>query len=67
MHLRVWFSDYDNETIYVGERVTNQYHGVRDLDIAYRLSRILWEWIANLATELVSRSDRRGAGTTGSS
>ena len=31
----------DNETIYVGDRLTNQYHGVRDLDIAYRLAEFL--------------------------
>ncbi len=31
----------DRETIYVGEQVTNQYHGVRDLEIAYRLAEFL--------------------------
>lgn len=31
----------DQQTIYVGDRVTNQYHGVRDLDIAYRLAGFL--------------------------
>ena len=41
----------DDETIYVGDRVTNQYRGVRDLDIAYRLAEFLGV-DANLATEL---------------
>lgn len=40
----------DQDTIYVGEQITNQYHGVRDLDIAYRLAEFLGV-DANLATE----------------
>lgn len=32
------FAD-DSQTIYVQEGVTNQYHGVRDLDLALRLAR----------------------------
>ena len=28
----------DQETIYVGHRATNQYHGVRDLDLAIRVA-----------------------------
>jgi hypothetical protein len=31
----------DSQTIYVEREVTNQYHGVRDLDLAIRLSRSL--------------------------
>lgn len=31
----------DRETIYVGDRVTNQYRGVRDRDLAYRLAEFL--------------------------
>jgi hypothetical protein len=29
----------DSQTIYVGNDVTNQYHGVRDLDLAIRIAR----------------------------
>lgn len=31
----------DNQTIYVGDDVTNQYHGVRDLDLAIQTARAL--------------------------
>jgi hypothetical protein len=31
----------DRQTIYVGDRVTNHYHGVRDLDLAERLAESL--------------------------
>lgn len=31
----------DRETIYEEGRVTNQYHGVRDLDLAYKLADFL--------------------------
>lgn len=31
----------DNRTIYVGDSVTNQYHGIRDVDLAMRLGRQL--------------------------
>jgi hypothetical protein len=31
----------DTETIYIGDQITNHYHGVRDLDIAYRLAEFL--------------------------
>ena len=31
----------DMDTIYVGDAITNQYHGVRDLEIAYRLAEFL--------------------------
>lgn len=31
----------DEETIYVSEQLTNQYHGVRDLDLAYKLAEFL--------------------------
>ena len=31
----------DSSTIYVGESVTNQYQGVRDVDLAIRLGRQL--------------------------
>ena len=29
----------DSQTIYVGQDVTNQYHGVRDLDLAIQIAR----------------------------
>ena len=31
----------DTETIYVDNQATNQYHGVRDLDLAIRLGKVL--------------------------
>jgi hypothetical protein len=31
----------DRQTIYVAGRVTNQYHGVRDRDLAFRLAEYL--------------------------
>ena len=41
----------DRETIYIGDDVTNQYHGVRDLDLAYKLAEFLGV-DANRTTEL---------------
>ncbi len=45
----VWFEELadvfesgfqtDSQTIYVGNDVTNQYHGVRDLDLAIQVAR----------------------------
>jgi len=31
----------DSETIYIANKSTNQYHGVRDLDLALRLGKVL--------------------------
>ena len=31
--------DRDSQTIYVGERTTNQYHGVRDVELAIYVAR----------------------------
>ncbi len=31
----------DSETIYVGDRVVNQYHGIRDVDLALKLGEYL--------------------------
>ena len=31
----------DRETIYEADKVINQYHGVRDLDLAYKLAEFL--------------------------
>ncbi len=33
--------EHDLQTIYVGERVTNQYRGIRDVDLAQKLGRQL--------------------------
>ena len=41
----------DRETIFENEQVTNQYHGVRDLDLAYKLADFLGVDV-NRATEL---------------
>lgn len=30
---------HDRQTIYVADRVTNQYHGVRDFDLAIQIAR----------------------------
>ena len=45
----VWFEELsdvfesgfqaDSQTIYIGNDVTNQYHGVRDLDLAIQIAR----------------------------
>ncbi len=32
---------FDRQTIYVGDSATNQYHGVRDIDLAIRLGKVL--------------------------
>lgn len=31
----------DQQTIYIGDQITNQYRGVRDLHLAYRLAEFL--------------------------
>ena len=48
--------DNDSNTIYVGESVTNQYAGVRDLDLAYRLAETLGCCCAAIRAQF---SDRR--------
>lgn len=42
----------DQQTIYIGDQVTNQYHGVRDVDLAYKLAEFLGVDTASV-TELV--------------
>ncbi|MCA9190462.1 MAG: hypothetical protein KDB03_01820 [Planctomycetales bacterium] len=45
----------DSQTIYVEERVTNQYHGIRDVDLATRLGEYLGLDVASLQGRVVSR------------
>jgi hypothetical protein len=45
----------DTETIYVDNRATNQYHGVRDLDLAIRLGEVLGVDVDRATQSAISR------------
>jgi len=45
----------DTETIYVDNKATNQYHGVRDLDLAIRLGKVLGVDIERATQSAISR------------
>lgn len=45
----------DTETIYVDNRPTNQYYGVRDLDLAIRLGKVLGVDVERATQTAVSR------------
>ena len=45
----------DQQTIYVGEKATNQYLGVRDVDLALRLGMQLGLPVQRLRAEALSR------------
>ncbi|MBX3423317.1 MAG: hypothetical protein KF752_17295 [Pirellulaceae bacterium] len=45
----------DSQTIYVGDHVTNQYLGIRDVDLAIELARVLGLNIDRLTTGALSR------------
>ncbi|MCP4944413.1 MAG: hypothetical protein GY924_20865 [Planctomycetaceae bacterium] len=45
----------DTETIYVDNRATNQYHGVRDLDLAIRLGKVLGVDVERATQSAISR------------
>jgi hypothetical protein len=47
--------DSDSQTIYVQNRTTNQYRGVRDFDLAQRLGRLLGLPVDNLLSTAASR------------
>lgn len=47
----------DSQTIYVQDQVTNQYHGIRDVDLAQKLGRCLGLPVEQLRS---SASTRRG-------
>lgn len=47
--------DQDLQTIYVDDRPTNQYHGLRDIDIARKLSEVLRLPFDDLASTATSR------------
>ena len=45
----------DTETIYVDNKATNQYHGVRDLDLAIRLGKVLGVDVERATQSSISR------------
>ncbi len=45
----------DHETIYVGSTSTNQYHGVRDLDLAMRLADSMGLQVDRVTTNVLGR------------
>ena len=45
----------DSDTIYLHDRPTNQYHGVRDLDIAVRLARLLGVNVERVTANVATR------------
>jgi hypothetical protein len=45
----------DHETIYVADRATNQYHGIRDLDLAMRLGQAMGLQVERLTASVVGR------------
>lgn len=51
-------SGFDNhtKTIYVGDRVVGQYHGIRDVDLARRIAAELGLPIAEIERRSISRS-----------
>lgn len=48
--------DHDLQTIYVDDRVTNQYRGVRDVDLAIKLGETLGIDVAPLQASSPSRA-----------
>lgn len=49
--------DDDRQTIYVGDRPTNQYHGVRDVDLAKRAAEALGMDVERIADRAWDRRD----------
>lgn len=47
--------EHDLQTIYVGDRVTNQYRGIRDVDLAQKLGRQLGLPVDQIASQSASR------------
>ena len=45
----------DDQTIYVEDSVTNQYHGLRDLDVAVRVGQSIGLDVARLTAASLSR------------
>ena len=45
----------DHETIYVSDRATNQYHGVRDLDLAMRLGQTMGLDVERVTASVLGR------------
>jgi hypothetical protein len=46
----------DSDTIYVGDHKTNQYHGVRDVDLALRLGEYLGIDVHQLQSQSATRN-----------
>jgi hypothetical protein len=49
--------DRDENTIYLGTAVTNQYHGIRDVDLAFKLGRHLGFDVQALLASSHSRAE----------
>ena len=45
----------DRQTIYVGEKQVNQYHGIRDVDLAIKLAGVLGIDIDRITATAISR------------
>lgn len=45
----------DHDTIYVSDRATNQYHGVRDLDLAMRLGKTMGLQVERVTANILGR------------
>lgn len=50
------FAD-DRHTIYVGDRPTNQYHGVRDVDLARKCGESLGVDVSRVTAATITRRD----------
>jgi hypothetical protein len=48
--------DHDRNTIYLQERLVNQYQGIRDVDLAVRLGEFLNVNVSTLASSALSRA-----------
>lgn len=48
--------DHDRNTIYLGDRQVNQYHGIRDVDLAIKLGCWLDVDVESLSQRAISRS-----------
>ena len=47
---------HDRDTIYVGDRVVGQYHGIRDVDLARRIAAEIGLPITEIESRSLSRS-----------
>jgi hypothetical protein len=49
--------DHDDQTIYIGDQVVNQYQGIRDVDLAIKLGEYLGINVQELQAHSLSRRD----------